>query len=349
MTNKGRIQVIGALKQYLLLLLLLAVATSAFASVIDGTLNRGYSSVNTNTRYLGILIPIAPQHYGAILQKFKILKVIKIHSFVFEEGTIYKVPVVLAVQPLGGNLMRALLAQTMADNFDIKAFIYPGTSGAHISFPEMHIGDVVINTKSVNFGDFYMNPDGKMVADEYDGVSSLGKYLNQYINPTLEKYAACAASRVAAITQLPAWINNQHREMRVHIFYYGIQGSAPMWVTNKPFMRKTDHIFHEMDEDGGWYAGLVARMDNIPFIEISTITDSPFEFAGRGLPLQDGHRRSGQQVVQNISDMVALKLIKEYGISILHGEYPYPKKNPFPALYYRTPLNPRKLLESCNK
>lgn len=345
MTNK----VFSVLSKYLLLLMLLAIALSVHASAIDSTPAKSYSPINSNIEYLGILIPIAPPHYGTLLQKFSLRKTITIHSLVFEEGTIYKVPVVLAIQPLGGNLMRALVTQTMADNFDIKAFIYPGTSGAHVSFPEMHIGDVVINTKSVNFGDFYMNPSGKMVADEYDGVSSLGKYLNQYINPTLEKYTACASSRVAAITQLPAWINNQHREMHVHIFYYGIQGSAPMWLTNKSFMRKTDHVFHEMDEDGGWYAGLVARMDNIPFIEISTITDSPFEFAGRGLPPQDGHRRSGQQIVQNISDMVAVKLIKEYGVSILHGEYPYPKENPFPSIYYRTPLNPRNLLESCNK
>lgn len=297
--------------------------------------------------FLGILVPIGPAHYSTIMNKFRKLKAVHIGKFIYQIGTIYNAPVVICIQPFGGEYTRALTAQVMVDHFNIRALLYPGTSGAHLPPKEMHIGDIVIGTKQVNFGDFYMSPMGKIYPDEFSGKSSLGDYQNFYLNPQLEKYVACAALSVKDNEQLPQWINGKFPIRKPQIFYYGIQGTSTMWLADKAFMQKTDDVFHEVDEDGDWFSATVAKLANIPFIEVSTISDSIFEFTHNGVPTQGKHNRSASQISQDVSDNIVLKIIKNYGYKLLKDKYDYPTGNPYPAYYYKTPTNPHGILNEC--
>lgn len=334
---------------------------SIWTIIVTSALNPGYGSSlslhsmplthannnNSHLKYIGLLVPIGPPNYEVLLKNFHKLKQVKIHNFTYQIGTMYKIPVIICIQPFAGVLTRALSAQIMVDHFRVKALLYPGTSGSHLPLSEMHIGDIVIGTENVNYENFYMNPKGQIKAGEYSGTAGLGKYQYLYINPLLERYAACAALSVKKKTKLPHWINGSYRTRKINIFYYGIQGTSLMWVTDMSFMKRIDHVFHAVDEDGDWYSALVARMSNVPFIEVSTITDSPYEFPGRGLPPTAEHVESGQQIVQNISDRVIVKLIKNYGRDLIKNKYPYVVGNPYPNLYYKTPLDPRGITNQC--
>ena len=308
----------------------------------------GYSNNIIKGKYIGLLIPVGPDNYSVITHEFIEKKQIDVRRFTYQIGTIYGVPVILCIQPFGGEFTRALTAQVMVDKFNVKALLYPGTSGAHLRPDKMRVGDIVIGTKQVNFGDFYMSPSGKLFPDEFLGKSSLGDYQYFYLNKTLEKYAACAAENVAKGTALPQWINGNYKTKRPRIFYYGIQGTSTMWLADKKFMRKTDRVFHEVDEDGDWFSATVARLANIPFIEVSTISDSVFEFPGRGIPTgEQGHKETAAMIAQSISDKIILNIIKNYGVNILNNKYPWPKASPFPKYYYSTPQVPRGLVKDC--
>ncbi|WP_291521975.1 hypothetical protein [Acidithiobacillus sp.] len=299
--------------------------------------------------YLGLLIPVGPAHYAVILKKFKKIKSVHIGQFDYQIGSIYKIPVVICIQPFGGEYTRALTAQVMVDHFNIKALLYPGTSGAHIPPGQMHVGDIVIGTKQVNFANFYMSPTGGLVPDEFSGKSSLQDYQYFYLNKKLEKYTACAAQYVADREKLPSWINGEFKVQKPEIYYYGIQGTSSMWLADKSFIKKTDDVFHEVDEDGDWFSATVAKLANIPFIEVSTISDSVFEFSGNGVPFQGAHRKTASQITQNISDKIMLMVIKIYGNNLLHGKYGYPSGDPYPNYFYQTPTDPRGLVDGCER
>ncbi|WCE94473.1 phosphorylase family protein [Acidithiobacillus ferriphilus] len=300
-----------------------------------------------NNEYLGLLIPVGPAHYSVILKKFKKIKSVQIGQFDYQIGSIYKIPVVICIQPFGGEYTRALTAQVMVDHFKIKALLYPGTSGAHIPPGKMHVGDIVIGTKQVNFTNFYMSPTGKITPDEFSGKSSLQDYQYFFINKKLERYAACAAQYVSGREKLPSWINGKFKIQKPEIYYYGIQGTSTMWLADKSFIKKTDDVFHEVDEDGDWFSATVAKLANIPFIEVSTISDSVFEFNGNGVPPQGAHRKTASQITQDISDKIILRVVKVYGNNLLNKEYSYPSRDPYQNYFYKTPTDPRGLVDSC--
>ena len=297
--------------------------------------------------YLGLLIPVGPAHYTVILKKFKKIKSVRIGQFDYQIGSIYKIPVVICIQPFGGEYTRALTAQVMVDHFKIKALLYPGTSGAHIPPGQMHVGDIVIGTKQVNFANFYMSPTGDITPDEFSGKSSLQDYQYFYLDKKLEKYTACAAQYVSDREKLPSWVNGKFKIKKPEIYYYGIQGTSSMWLADKSFIKKTDDVFHEVDEDGDWYSATVAKLANIPFIEVSTISDSVFEFSGNGVPPQGVHRKTASQITQDISDKIMLRVIKIYGHNLLYKKYNYPSRDPYPSYFYQTPTDPRGLVDGC--
>jgi adenosylhomocysteine nucleosidase len=297
--------------------------------------------------YLGLLIPVGPAHYTVILKKFKKIKSVRIGQFDYQIGSIYKIPVVICIQPFGGEYTRALTAQVMVDHFKIKALLYPGTSGAHIPPGQMHVGDIVIGTKQVNFANFYMSPTGDITPDEFSGKSSLQDYQYFYLDKKLEKYTACAAQYVSDREKLPSWVNGKFKIKKPEIYYYGIQGTSSMWLADKSFIKKTDDVFHEVDEDGDWYSATVAKLANIPFIEVSTISDSVFEFSGNGVPPQGAHRKTASQITQDISDKIMLRVIKIYGHNLLYKKYNYPSRDPYPSYFYQTPTDPRGLVDGC--
>lgn len=297
--------------------------------------------------YLGLLIPVGPAHYGVIFKNFVKIKDVRIGHFNYQVGNIYNIPVIICIQPFGGEFTRALTAQVMVDNFDIKALLYPGTSGAHVPPGKMHVGDIVVGTKQVNFANFYMSPAGVIVPDEFSGKSSLKDYEYFYLNRKLEEYAACAAKYVANREILPHWLNGKFKYNKPEIYYYGIQGTSSMWLADKSFIAKTDKVFHEVDEDGDWYSATVAKMADIPFIEVSTISDSVYEFKGNGVPPRGKHQKSASEITQNISDLIMLRIIKIYGEDLLDKKYNYPSVNPYPAYFYQTPKDPHGLLVGC--
>ncbi|OCX71116.1 hypothetical protein [Acidithiobacillus thiooxidans] len=317
-------------------------------SVGSAQADQKLSSLSDNG-YLGLLIPIGPAHYSMILNKFKKVKTVHIGKFNYQVGSIYKVPVIICIQPFGGEFTRSLTAQVMVDHFNIKALLYPGTSGAHIPPEKMHVGDIVIGTKQVNFGDFYMSPTGSLIPDEFSGKSSLGDYQYFYLNKKLEQYTACAAQHIANREKLPSWVNGRFKVQKPAIYYYGVQGTSTMWLADKSFIKKTDEVFHEVDEDGDWFSATVAKLANIPFIEVSTISDSVFEFGGNGVPPQGTHRQTASQITQNISDKIMLRLIKIYGTNLLYGKFSYPSGDPYPNQFYLTPTNPRGLVDNCER
>ena len=317
-------------------------------SVDNAQANQNPSGLGSNG-YLGLLVPVGPAHYGVILKKFKKIKSVHIGQFDYQIGSIYKIPVVICIQPFGGEFTRALTAQVMVDHFNIKALLYPGTSGAHLPPGQMRVGDIVIGTKQVNFGNFYMSPTGSLVPDEFSGKSSLQDYQYFFLNKKLEEYTACAAQYVADREKLPSWINGEFKVQKPEIYYYGIQGTSSMWLADKSFIKKTDDVFHEVDEDGDWFSATVAKLANIPFIEVSTISDSVFEFNGNGVPPQGAHRKTASQITQNISDKIMLRVIKICGHNLLHKEYGYPSGDPYPNYFYQTPTDPRGLVDGCER
>ena len=305
---------------------------------------------------LGILAPVGPPDYTELMKHVSVEKTLTYGPFKFYVGKIGKIPTVICIQPFGGPVTRSMSAQVMSQHFNIKAFIYPGTSGAHLEPSQMIIGDVVLGAKNVNFANFFMTKTGELVPDEFTGESSMGRYGMLYANPTLLRYLACAAKRVSSTTRLPEWLNPGVRQDHPKIFYYGIQGTSTMWLGNKEFIKKTNQVFHEIDEDGDWFSAVVAAMYDIPFIEVSTISDSILEFpeTERGIPVppenlkKQGDKNNASVIAQGISYKIAVALINQFGEKILKAHYPTPVSNPFPDAWYADPTNPRDMLKGLD-
>ena len=305
------------------------------------------------TPRIGIVIHIGPPHYGAITRHVADMRTRRYGPFIFHTGTIGKIPIVYCIQPFGGEFTRSLSAQAMAIHFHLKAILYPGTSGAHVAPPRMLIGDVVLGAKQVNFGNFFMTRSGRLRADEFHGVSSMGKYMTAYLNPRLLKDLACSARRVASATTLPAWLNKGYRQTTPRIYYYGIQGTSSMWLANKAFMAKTDSVFHEVDEDGDWFSAVVSALYKIPFIEVSTISDSILELphtrAGIPRPPSAAGSRtiSASAITQNVSDAIMMSFIRHYGRDLLTETYATPFSDPYKRARYKHPTAPHGLLNGA--
>lgn len=302
---------------------------------------------------LGILVPIGPPDYSVLMSEFVKEKTLKYGPFTYFVGTLKKVPTVICIQPFGGPVTRAMSAQAMLTHFNIKALIYPGTSGAHLEADQMVIGDVVLGAKHVNFANFFMTKSGDLIPDEFTAESAMGRFNMLYANPTLLHYLACSATEVAAKAKMPDWVNPGVTQAHPKIFYYGIQGTSTMWLANKAFIHKTHQVFHELDEDGDWFSAVVAAMYDVPFIEVSTISDSIFEFPDteRGIPVPPKptdpgvHVKNASVLAQDMSNRIAVALIGRYGEKILKGHYPTPETSPVPDAWYADAANPRDLLK----
>ena len=303
------------------------------------------------TPRIGIVIPIGPPQYTAITRHVVATETRRYGPFTFHTGTIDKIPVVYCIQPFGGEFTRSLSAQAMAIHFHLKAILYPGTSGAHVAPPRMLIGDVVLGAKQVNFGNFFMTRSGRLVPDEFHGVSSMGKYMDIYLNPRLLKDLACSAHRVASAITLPAWLNKGYHQTVPRVYYYGIQGTSSMWLANKAFIAKTDSVFHEVDEDGDWFSAVVSALYHIPFIEVSTISDSILELphtrAGVPRPPAGARGVSASAIAQNISDAIMVSFIKHYGHELLTKSYATPFSDPYAHARYVHPTAPHGLLSGA--
>ncbi|GBQ89034.1 hypothetical protein AA13595_2542 [Gluconacetobacter johannae DSM 13595] len=289
----------------------------------------------------GLLVPVGPPDYKMIFDQLQDDHVQTFGPFTYHAGRIHGVPVVVSVAPMDGPLMRSLAAQEMLHHYRIGAFLYPGTSGAHLGPEAMRIGDIVLGAANVNFGNFFMSKSGDLVGNEFGHEkSSPTHYDGLYLDPSLLGRLACAAHRVATHTTLPGWLNPHQPRTTPDIFYYGVQGTSTMWLANTDFIEKTNRIFHVIDEDGDWYSNLVATIYHVPFIEVSTISNSIFALpeTDRGIPQPpDGKGPKANVTAQRISNAVILDLIAHDGLAILAEQHATPTVSPYPAGVFQDP------------
>lgn len=299
---------------------------------------------------LGILIPNHPPDYSILFDALTQDATEHLGPFEFRIGRIANVPVVLVLPPADGPLMRSLAAQSMFEHYNVKAVIYPGTSGAHLGPDQMRIGDIVLGAKNVDFGNFFMSKTGEVVGGEFDAPGKPRRFREFYLDPQLLGYLACSASRVAAHTQLEPWANPVYKREVPQIFYFGVQGTSTMWLANPEFIAKTHQVFHEIDEDGDWYSNLAATLYHVPFIEVSVISDSILEFpeTERGLPKPPEKQESTGLLAQRISNRIAIDLIDHFGKQILGGKFSVPQESPFPAGYFADPTHAQELLKGMD-
>jgi adenosylhomocysteine nucleosidase len=300
------------------------------------------------TPRIGILIPVGPPDYAVIFDALEHARRETAGPFEFRSGTIAGVPVVLNVAPTDGIVARSLAAEEMLHHYNVRAFVYAGTSGGHLPPHDMRIGDIVLGAKHVDFSNFFMGKDGHIEADEFAGFQpGLRHFAALYAQPRLLGDLACSARRVATATTLPAWLNPGFPRVHPDIFYYGIQGTSTMWLADTAFIAKTMALFHEIDEDGDWYSAFVALLYRVPFIEVSVISDSIEEFpqTARGNPARPpGAGPAANVIAQRLSNRIVIDLIAHDGRDILRAGPGTATRDPFPATAYATPKDPRSLL-----
>lgn len=304
------------------------------------------------TPRLALLIPVGPPDYAVILDAFHSTHDETDGPFRFRAGTIGGVPVVLSIAPVDGPLARSLAAEEMLHHFNIKAFLYAGTSGGHLNPSEMRVGDIVLGAKNVDFTNFFMARDGSFEVGSFASVQpTIKHYDSLYADPILLGFMACSAKRVASATELPAWINGKLPRLHPDIFYFGVQGTGTIWMADKGFIDRTMAVFHEIDEDGDWYSNLVATLYHVPFIEVSIIANSTVEFpaTSHGLPVKPASEPVGSSVIaQRLSNRIALDLVEHFGPRMLKGSFTTPETDPFPAGVYDHPKDSRNLLQGLD-
>jgi adenosylhomocysteine nucleosidase len=259
------------------------------------------------------------------------------------------VPVVLNIAPVDGIVARSLAAEAMLHHYNVRAFLYAGTSGGHLDPQVMRVGDIVLAAKHVDFSNFFLGPNGEMTAGEFEGVQPGLRHVDGlYADPHLLGDLACSARGVANATTLPAWLNPGRPRVHPSIFYYGIQGTSTIWSTDRAFIARTMTVFHEIDEDGDWYSAFVATLYRVAFIEVSVISDSIEEFPhdrfGSPPRPRTAAAPSSSVIAQRLSDRIAIALIAHHGADILRHAIPPPTTDPFPPAAYTSPKDPRDLL-----
>jgi adenosylhomocysteine nucleosidase len=302
------------------------------------------------TPRIGVLIPKGPPDYALWYSNLHDKKTIHDGAFDYDTGTISGIPVVVTVQPTDGEVMRALGAITLIHDFNLRAIVYPGTSGGHLPQGQMAPGDIVLGAKNVDHGNYYLSPTGQVEAGEFNAIQKgMLHYGPLYADPQLLSLIACSAHRVAASTQLPVYLAPIAKDAHPQIFYFGIQGSSTIWSDNKAYTESIMKVFHDIDEDGDWYSNLVATLYNVPFIEVSVISNSIFAFPDRdyGTPATPAGEPNSHIYAQRLSNRIALDLIARSGQAILSGHFTDPTTSPWPDDVFTTPHHPRQLLANC--
>ena len=300
---------------------------------------------------LGVLIPKGPPDYALWYDALGGRKQVTDGAFTYQTGTIFDIPVVLTVQPTDGEVMRSLDAITMIHQFNVRAILYPGTSGGHLPKGQMGVGDIVLGAKNVDHGNYYLSPSGEIEAGEFNAMQpGMLHYGPLYADPKLLGMLACSASRVSSATTLPSWLEPVAQGGHPQVFYFGIQGSSTIWSDNRVYTEATMKVFHEIDEDGDWYSNLAATLYHVPFIEVSVISNSIFAFPDRshGTPAGPQGEPNSHVVAQRMSNRIGLDLIHRYGHKILSGTYTEPTQSPFPESFFLDPHNPHDLLRGAD-
>ena len=332
------------------LLIFIAAAVCVLTAALTVRTSAAASVVTDPTPRIGILVPIGPRDYSVLIDAVHDRRSLQDGPFTYQTGTISGVAVVLIIQPSDGDVIRSLGAQEMVRAFTIRALIYPGTSGAQLAKTEMGIGDIVLGAKTINNSNYYISPTGVIDPGTYDAVQHDVKHYGAiYADPALLGMLACAANRVGAATTLPAWLENAALGGHPRIFYFGAQGSSTIWSDNLAYTNAIRAVFHQIDEDGDWESALVATLWNVPFIEVSVISDSIFAFPNdsHGVPHHAAGETDANVIAQRLSNRIVLDLIANDGRHLLTGTYSNALVDPYPADAFVRPQDPHALLSSC--
>ena len=302
------------------------------------------------TPRIGVLIPKGPPDYALWYDNLHDQQKVTDGPFIYTTGTISGIAVALTVQPTDGEVMRALGAVTMIHDFNLRAVLYPGTSGGHLPKGTMSVGDIVLGAKNVDHGNYYLSPSGAIEAGEFNAIQpGMLHYGPLYADPEMLSMIACSATRIAAQTILPAWFGPVNLDAHPQIFYYGIQGSSTIWSDNRAYTDATMKVFHEIDEDGDWYSNLAATLYKVPFLEVSIISNSIYAFPERdhGTPAQPAGEPNSHIFAQRISNRIGLDLLAHYGQKILAGTFTEPTSDTFQVGVFDQPTKPQGLVAHC--
>lgn len=307
------------------------IAMAAFAGLAILATGAAWSAdAAPDGGYFGILMPLAPKNYEALLSHFKDDHVRKIGGYTFHIGKLSGFPVVACVQPVDGDATRALVAQKMMDTFPMRAMIYAGTSGSHLK--RLRIGDVLIARRVVDFGNYITTRSGKIVPGEFHDTESnaagSGAMMYLYTSVPLSDLAYRAA--VAMKLETPAWMNQNGKPGKTYIMNYGTQGSSAMWLRSPKAIRESDRIFHEADESGGYGTALASLINKVPFLELNVMSDNALQ-----VPTQfDEYFRKSSLYAQKVSYEIVVKMfemMKAEGVPSGLTQYRDMRRNPYPA------------------
>lgn len=203
-----------------------------------------------NMKKVGIIVAMQ-EELEQIQYIMKNIEQKQISNLVFLEGKIEEKHIVL-IQSGIGKVNAARVTQILIDNFDIEYIINVGAAGA--LDPMLNIGDIVIGTKLIQH-DFDITAFGH--AKGY--ITGVGNYIK---------------SDEALIENIKKSINNI--EDRNYKIYEGNIASGDIFCTDILMKEKIYSKFDaECVEMEGAAIAQVCYLDNIPFVVIRSISDSP--------------------------------------------------------------------------
>lgn len=175
----------------------------------------------------------------------------KIYELIFIKGKINNTEVVL-VEAGVGKVNAARVTQVLIENFEIEAIINVGSAGA--ANDDLDIGDIVIGKK--------------LVQHDFD-ITAFG-HPKGYIS-NIGQYVESDDRLISKIEQ--TIINMQNSEFKIK---KGIIASGDIFCTEPKMKEKIRNKFNaDAIEMEGAAIAQVCKLDNVPFIIIRSISDSP--------------------------------------------------------------------------
>ena len=197
------------------------------------------------------IIAAMQEEMQEIQKLMKEISTIEIYGLNFIKGKINNKQVVLAEAGVG-KVNAARTTQILIDKFDIDAVINVGSAGA--SNDELNIGDIVIGKKLVQH-DFDITAFGHPKGY----ISNAGEYFN---------------SNKQLIEQMENAIQNlEDRDFKILV---GTIASGDIFCTETKMKEKIRNKFEaDAIEMEGAAIAQVCKLDNIPFVVIRGISDTP--------------------------------------------------------------------------
>lgn len=179
-------------------------------------------------------------------------KLTKIYDLEFYEGTAEGDDVVLVKCGIG-KVNAGRVTQILIDKFDIKAVINVGAAGA--IDPELNIKDIVIGNELVQY-DYDTSALGDTKKGEIDGIGMFIKSDERLINKC-----------IVALNKM---------DKKDFNYKMGRIATADLFCSDKELADEIRKIYDaECVEMEGAAVAQVCKLDNVPFVVIRGISDSP--------------------------------------------------------------------------